>query len=225
MPNVYEFKDFEGSSHRILIELIRRFARRDGTLLDLGASAGHLGAAVRDHFRQTIGFEYEVSCIAALRERFNAATICDLERLKRLPSKLDAVVLADVIEHLRDAPALLRLVKESLVPTGRIFISVPNIANVTVRIGLMFGIFEYRDRGILDATHLRFYTMRTIRREIEHAGFRVIAVRGSSVPIRLIIGKWMPEPLLRLSESALTLVTRMWKSMFAYQIILVAEPA
>src|SRR5438270_2676250 len=69
MPNVYEFKDFEGSSHRILIDLIRRFAARGGTLLDLGASAGHLGAAVRDHFEQTIGFEYEVACVKALHDR------------------------------------------------------------------------------------------------------------------------------------------------------------
>jgi predicted TPR repeat methyltransferase len=224
MPNVYEFKDFEGSSHRILIDLVRRFAKRGGTLLDLGASAGHLGAAVRDHFSQTIGFEYELACIEALHERFDAATICDLERVTRLPRNLDAVVLADIIEHLRDAPALLRLVKESLAPNGRVFISVPNIANITVRIGLLFGIFQYRDRGILDATHLRFYTLRTIRSDIERAGFRVIAVRGSSVPIRLIIGKWMPDPLLRLGEKLLTIVTRLWKSLFAYQIILVAEP-
>jgi predicted TPR repeat methyltransferase len=224
MPNVYDFKDFEGSSHRILIDLIRRFAKPGGTLLDLGASAGHLGAAVRDHFRQTIGFEYEVACIAALHERFDSATICDLERLKRLPQNLDAIVLADVIEHLRDSGGLLRLVKQALAPKGRMFVSVPNIANITVRIGLLFGIFQYRDRGILDATHLRFYTMRTIRKDIENAGFRVIAVRGSSVPIRLIIGKWTPEPLLRVGERMLTVITRLWKSLFAYQVILVAEP-
>jgi len=223
MPNVYQFKDFEGSSHRILIDLIRRFAKQNGRLLDLGASTGQLGGAVRDHFNRTFGFEYEVACIQSLRDSFNVATICDLEKLDRLPKSLDAIVLADVLEHLRDAPSILRLVKQSLAPNGRAFISVPNIANITVRLGLLFGIFEYRDRGILDNTHLRFYTMRTIRREIEGAGFRVIAVRGSSVPIRLIIGSWMPDFLLRIGERVLTIVTRMWKSLFAYQIILVAE--
>ena len=223
MPNVYQFKDFEGSSHRILIDLINRFAKRNGRLLDLGASTGQLGGAVRDHFGRTFGFEYEVACIQSLRKSFDVATICDLEKLKALPPNLDAIVLADVLEHLRDAPSILRLVKQSLAPNGRAFISVPNIANITVRIGLMFGIFEYRDRGILDNTHLRFYTLRTIRRDIEGAGFRVIAVRGSSVPIRLIIGSWMPDFLLRIGERLLTIVTRMWKSLFAYQIILVAE--
>jgi len=224
MPNVYEFKDFEGSSHRILIDLVRRFTPKGGTLLDLGASAGHLGAAVRDHFDRTIGFEFEVACIGSLHKIFNEAAITDLETMRRLPTGVDAIVLGDVLEHLRDPAKLLQLVRSSLGPAGRAFISVPNIANVTVRLGLLFGVFEYRDRGILDNTHLRFYTMRTIRKQIESAGFRILAVRGSSVPIRLIIGKWMPEPLLRLGEWMLTLLTRLWKSLFAYQIIIVAAP-
>lgn len=223
MPNVYEFKDFEGSSHRILIELLRRFTPRGGTLLDLGASAGHLGAAVRDHFDRTIGFEYEVACIGSLHKIFNDAAIADLETIRRLPT-VDAIVLGDVLEHLRDPASLLCLVHDSIGAKGRAFISVPNIANITVRLGLLFGVFEYRDRGILDNTHLRFYTMRTIKRQIEDAGFRILAVRGSSVPIRLIVGKWMPEPILRLGERILTLLTRLWKSLFAYQIIIVAAP-
>ena len=224
MPNVYTFKDFEGSSHRILIALIRRFAKQGGVLLDLGAAGGELGAAVRDHFRRTLGFEFQTDCVSDLRGRFDQAVITDLETVRRLPSPVDAIVLADVLEHLRDAPALLRLVRSSLTPGGYAFISVPNIANVTVRLGLLFGIFEYRERGILDNTHLRFYTLRTIRRDIENAGFRIVAMGGSSVPLRLIIGKYTPEFLLRLGERILTVVTKLWKALFAYQIIVVATP-
>lgn len=224
MPNVYTFKDFEGSSHRILLDLIQRHARRGGTLIDLGAAGGELGAAVREHFARTLGFEYNVDCLPTLRAAFDQAVISDLEKLERLPAPVDAIVLADVLEHLRDAPALLRLVRQSLANDGRLFVSVPNIANITVRLGLLFGVFEYRDRGILDNTHLRFYTLRTIRREIEAAGFRVLVIRGSSVPLRLIIGRFTPEPLLRLGERILTGVTRVWRGLFAYQIILVAVP-
>lgn len=222
MPNVYTFKDFAGSSHRILIGLIRRYAKRGGTLLDLGAAGGELGGAIRDHFRRTIGFEFQIDCAPDLRGRFDQVLITDLERVKRLPN-VDAVVLADVLEHLRDAGALLRLVRSSLAKDGYIFVSVPNIANITVRLGLLFGIFEYRERGILDNTHLRFYTMRTIRREIENAGFRIVAVRGSSIPLRLILSK-LPDFVLRIGETILTWVTASWKSLFAYQIIIVAEP-
>jgi predicted TPR repeat methyltransferase len=225
VSNVYTFKDFEGSSHRILIDLIHRFATRGGTLLDLGAAGGELGAAVRDHFDRTIGFEYDVERIGQLRGRFDSVVIADLERVGSLPAKMRAVVLADILEHLRDASTLLRCVLESLAADGRVFISVPNIANITVRLGLLFGIFEYHDRGILDFTHLRFFTLRTIRREIENAGFRIVAIRGSSVPVRLIIGRWTPEFLLRIGERLLTWITRVWRSLFAYQIIVVAEPA
>jgi predicted TPR repeat methyltransferase len=223
VPNVYTFKDFEGSSHRILIRMIRRFARRGGTLLDLGAAGGELGAAVRDHFDHTIGFEYDSDRIGQLRRHFDDAVITDLETVTTLPRQMSAIVLADVIEHLRGSTKLLQLVRASMRDDGILFLSVPNIANITVRLGLLFGIFEYRDRGILDFTHVRFFTMRTIRREVENAGFRIIAVRGSSVPIRLIVGGWMPELLLRAGERLLTLITRIWRSLFAYQIILVAK--
>jgi predicted TPR repeat methyltransferase len=223
VPNVYTFKDFEGSSHRILIELIRRFAPRGGTLLDLGAAGGELGAAVRDQFGSTIGFEYDSDRLGQLRSRFDQVVIADLETVRTLPSGVSAIVLADIIEHLRNSTNLLSMVKRSLNSDGVLFLSVPNIANITVRLGLLFGVFEYRDRGILDFTHLRFFTMRTIKREIEKAGFRIIAIRGSSVPIRLII-TWMPDVILRMGERVLTWITRIWRGLFAYQIILVAVP-
>jgi predicted TPR repeat methyltransferase len=224
LSNVYTFKDFEGSSHRILIDLIRRYSPRGGTLLDLGAAGGELGEAVRGHFDRSIGFEFDADRIGDLHGRFDSVVIADLETVKTLPSNVRAVVLADIVEHLRNSTELLRSVHDSLAPDGKLFISVPNIANVTVRLGLLFGVFEYRDRGILDYTHLRFFTMRTIKREVENAGFRIVAVRGSSVPIRLIVGRWMPGPLLRLGERLLTWITRVWRSLFAYQIIIVASP-
>ncbi len=223
MPNVYTFKDFEGSSHRILMKLIRRWSPRGGTLMDLGAAGGELGSALRDHFGRTVGFEYNVDCVGQLCGRFDQVVITDLETVRALPSNVDAIVLADVLEHLRNPAATLQLVRRALRDDGRVFISVPNIANITVRLGLLFGIFEYRDRGILDETHLRFYTKRTIRRQVESAGFRILEMGGSSVPIRLIIGSWTPEPILRIGETLLTWLTRVWRGLFAYQIILVAE--
>src|SRR3954447_22854200 len=142
VPNVYTFKDFEGSSHRILIELIRRFAPRGGTLLDLGAAGGELGAAVRDQFEKTIGFEYDADRLGQLRSRFDQVVIADLETVRTLPPGVSAIALADIIEHLRNSTNLLSIVKRSLNSDGVLFLSVPNIANITVRLGLLFGIFE-----------------------------------------------------------------------------------
>ncbi len=222
MPNVYTFKDFEGSSHRILIDLVRRHSPRGGTLLDLGAAGGELGFALRDQFKRRIGFELSSDRMADLKGRLDQIVIADLENATRLPADVDAIVLADIIEHLREPQALLGLVRESLAGEGRAFISVPNIANITVRIGLLLGIFEYRERGILDETHLRFYTMRTIKRDVERAGFRIIAIHGSSIPVRLIV-PWMPDVLLRIGERILASVTQLWRGLFAYQIIVVAR--
>ena len=222
MPNVYTFKNFEGSSHRILIDLISRYSNGSDTLLDLGAAGGELGEALRSKFRRRIGFEYEVDRIADLRAHFDQAVIADLEAIRNLQVHAGSIVLADVLEHLRDPARLLRCVHDALPSEGHVFISVPNIANITVRLGLLFGIFEYRERGILDSSHLRFYTMRSIKREIDRAGFRIVAIRGSSVPIRLILPHW-PDFLLRIGERMLTIVTRVWRGLFAYQIILVAQ--
>jgi len=224
MPNVYQFKDFEGSSHRILLDLVRRFARRRGMLLDLGAAGGELGEALRGQFDHSIGIEYDIDRIGQLKSRFDSVVIGDLDRIEQLPAPADAIVLADVLEHLRSAGRILEIVRESIHPEGTLFVSVPNIANITIRIGLLLGIFTYRERGILDETHLRFYTLRTIRSQIEAAGFQTIAVSGSSVPLRLILGPRTPEIILRTGERILTIVTRMWEALFAYQIILVARP-
>ena len=223
MANVYQFKDFEGSSHRILIRLIRQFSTTRGTLLDLGAAGGELGLAIRDDFDRTLGIEYDPDNAGRLKRCYSQVVIGDLERIDRLPRSVQAVVLADVLEHLRDPGRTLRMVREALDPDGHIFVSVPNIANVTTRLGLLFGIFKYRDRGILDATHLRFYTLSTIREEIEKAGLEVLVIRGSAIPVRLIVGGRFPEPVLRLGESVLARSTQLWRKLLAYQIIMVAR--
>jgi len=225
MPNVYTFKDFEGSSHRLLIELVGRYRRRGGRLLDLGAAGGELGNALRARFDETIGFEYNVDCIGTLRGCFDHVAIADLERVTELPPDVDAIVLADVLEHLRDPARVLKLVHNSLKDDGHAFISVPNIANITIRFGLLLGIFEYRDRGILDETHVRFYTQRSFRREIEAAGFRILTTRGTSMPIRLKLEGYVPNPILRIGERLLSWITPLWRSLFAYQIVVVAVKA
>src|SRR6266446_4778297 len=106
MPNVYTFKDFEGSSHRILIDLITRYSNGSGTLLDLGAAGGELGEALRMKFPRRIGFEYDVDRIADLHTHFDQAVIADLEAVRRLPSHAGTIVLADILEHLRDPSKL-----------------------------------------------------------------------------------------------------------------------
>ncbi|HXI12610.1 MAG TPA: class I SAM-dependent methyltransferase [Thermoanaerobaculia bacterium] len=222
MPNVYQYKDFEGSSHRILAALVRRY--HNGTsMLDLGAAGGELAAELRPLFRRIIGFELDVDRIGQLRQRLDHVVIADLERVTKLPDQMNVIVLADVLEHIRSQKRLLEMVRASLAPNGLAFISVPNIANATVRLGLLCGVFRYRERGILDETHVRFYTVATIREELENAGFEIVSLHGTSVPIRLILRDAIPEGILRFGEKLLVQITRTWKAFFAYQIVLVAR--
>jgi GT2 family glycosyltransferase len=74
----------------------------------------------------------------------------------------DSIVFADVLEHLRDPDRLISTLKDRLVPTGKIFISVPNIGYVGVIAGLMTGEFKYRPTGLLDEGHVRFFTRASI---------------------------------------------------------------
>jgi 2-polyprenyl-3-methyl-5-hydroxy-6-metoxy-1,4-benzoquinol methylase len=107
-----------------------------------------------------------------------------------LPGDLDAVLCLDVLEHLRDPKKLLVRLHESLNPTGFLITSIPNVANFRVAIPLLFGKWDYRDSGILDRTHLRFFTRRTAVELLESSGFRVEMIRsnafGLDVPMRLL---------------------------------------
>lgn len=223
MPNVYSFKDFEGSSHRILISLARRYCTRRGVLLDVGAAGGELGSEISPLFDRTIAIEGDAARIGDLHARFDDVVIGDLERIVRLPAGMSAVVLADILEHLSSPRSLLLRVHEALCDDGIVFVSVPNIANITTRLGLLFGLFIYRDRGILDATHVRFYTLSTIRKELSDAGFEVLAIHGSAIPVRLIVGEHVPEALLKPLEWSIARFTGLWKALLAYQIILVGR--
>jgi SAM-dependent methyltransferase len=219
---VYEFKDFAGSSHRILIDLVRRHSRRGGVLLDLGASAGELGASLRDHFTRTIAWEYVLANIGLLQNRFDDVVIGDLEHVSRFPPDSDAIVMADVLEHMKHPGEVLENALESLSPGGRIFVSVPNVANLAIRASLLVGRFEYAERGILDATHLRFYTRRTARRELEQANLTILAEEASIVPLRLVFPS-IPNPIMTVLERTLVGLTHLWPTLLGYQFIFVAE--
>ena len=96
--------------------------------------------------------------------------------------RFDCVVMADVLEHLRSAPVVLSAVKDLLADHGMIIASTGNVAHWYVRLGLLMGRFNYRDRGILDQTHVRLYTRRTFRRLVRGRD------TGSSG------AKWPPSP-------------------------------
>ena len=93
------------------------------------------------------------------------------------------VTFGDVLEHLRDPLAVLRMAVAKLKPTGFIVTSLPNVAHGDVRLSLLRGAFEYRDTGLLDRTHMRFFTLQSVRELLGEAGLVVVDTRRVIVPL------------------------------------------
>ena len=107
------------------------------------------------------------------------------------------MLFVDVLEHLKSPQPVLARFKSVLAPGGRIFVSLPNVAHFTMRLALLCGRFDYRPSGILDRTHLRFFTYKTGRRLIEDAGYRVLRTTfgssrfGAFLKVMPFLGNWL----------------------------------
>ena len=131
----------------------------------------------------------------------------------------DRVLLQDVLEHVRNPHKLLTDSHQLLKPHGLLLVSVPNVANISVRLSLLFGNFEYTDRGILDKTHLRFFTRKSARRMLEHAGYEVVAQKVTVIPVELVLGLPADNLLMRATNTVLAILTSMLPNLLGYQVI------
>ncbi len=156
---------------------VLRLLGTDHDVLDVGCGSGAMGEAARAAGNRVTGVELAESAVEAARKRLDRALrfdVTDVTGLAReLGEKYDRIVFADILEHLPDPASVLSAYSSLLKPGGRVLISVPNVAAWTVRFGLLLGNFEYAESGILDRTHLRFYTRRSGIRLLEDAGFHL----------------------------------------------------
>jgi len=97
--------------------------------------------------------------------------------------QFDAITLGDVLEHLRDPLATLRAAVRTLKPSGIVVISIPNVAHGDVRMALLEGDFKYHETGLLDRTHLRFFTKTELSRLIREAGLVPVETRRVVTPL------------------------------------------
>lgn len=192
-------------------------------ILDVGAASGFLGCRLKAAGHTVVGVEADAAAAAVAAPHYAAFHVADLARLPRLPeAPFDVIVAGDVIEHLPDPAAALAALVAQLAPAGRLLVSVPNVAFVQVRLALLVGRFEYAPRGIMDATHLRFFTRRSLTRSMQAAGLRVGRVRGVPPPLPLVSPAFARLPL-RLAYEVAALLARAWPGLFAYQLVLEAR--
>lgn len=153
-------------------------AKPGNVVLDLGCASGALSAAIRRQGRADEIWGVEVMPDVADEARhsgvFHKVLTGDVERLvaELPPDHFTHVVAGDVLEHLVDPWETLRRLRPKLRPGGRIICSLPNIRNLSFISKLLFGrTFAYRDSGVLDRTHLRFFARKDVLAMFENAGF------------------------------------------------------
>ncbi len=138
--------------------------------------------------------------------------------------RFDRVLLLDILEHLKNASLLLEQCKQVVKPDGYLVVSLPNIANISVRLELLFGRFNYTERGILDKTHLRFFTRKTARRFLENAGYRIVQEKETVIPLELVLGLSGNNWLMKVLNRMLAMLTALLPGLFGYQIMFLAQP-
>lgn len=176
---VYNFSEDLAGTHMLIIENVAPHSR----VLDIGCSKGYIGEyLVSEKGCEVWGIEPDATAYAEAKTKGYAfianQTIEEAlasDALKR--ERFDAIIMGDVIEHVTDPESVLRMIRASLNEKGRLILSLPNIAHYSVRLGLLSGRWNMVDTGILDRTHLHFYTLSTAKNMLEECGWRVACVR------------------------------------------------
>ena len=178
-PRVPDFKyqsfdDSPDSTHRLVLSLVPEGAR----VLEVGCATGYMSRVLGQELRSSVvGIELSPEAAEAARSSCERVIVGDIEELDLAEElqgeSFDVVLFADVLEHLRDPAATLRRVLPFIGEPGYVVASIPNVAHASVRLALLRGEFRYREQGLLDDTHLRFFTRDTIEELFEASGYVV----------------------------------------------------
>ena len=221
----YPLKKSRASSHYYAIRMVG--ARQD--VLDVACGEGFLASELKKSENRITGIDVlpQVKETPALDRYFSA----DLDQgispvVDQLKGeRFSRVLLLDVLEHLKRPETILDECHDVLQKDGLLIVSVPNIANITVRVALAFGRFNYTERGIFDRTHYRFFTRKTIRSLMESHGYRIVEEKLTVMPMELVFGMSPDGRIMRGVNLTLRALTRLAPGLFGYQIMLVAKSA
>lgn len=210
------------TSHTRAIRLIGR----DRRVLDLGCATGAVAKVLSKNGCDVVGVEVDPEAAAMARQWCDEVIVGDLADPAALDPlvgrQFDVVLAGDVLEHLVEPEAVLRRVTPLLNRDGYLVTSVPNVAHGAVRLALMKGRFQYTEVGLLDRTHLRFYTLTSLTEMLAAGGFTGVYVERLHHPIE------QAEPLagvdLDFPESVWSLL-RDDPEALVYQYLVLAYPS
>lgn len=162
-----------------------RMIGRDKRVLELGAASGDVTRALTARGCEVTVVEVDESLRADLEEVAERTIIGDLnnpDTLSQVEGTFDAVLCGDVLEHLLHPDEVLTRVGLMLRPDGQVVVSLPNVAHIDVRMALLEGRFEYHPTGLLDNTHIRFFTSKTIDQLVDDAGLVITTMNTVRIP-------------------------------------------
>jgi len=176
-------------SSKIYDEINLQIAKADISgkrILDIGCGSGLLGEALRKKGNYVIGVNISQEELAAAKVRLDQVICHDVTSNAEinLEQKVDVLLFSDILEHTPDPEFVLNKFLKYLNPEGVIIISIPNIACYNMRLRLLFGFFNYEDYGILDKTHLRFFTKSSFNRFLQNCGLEAVDYKVSPYFVR-----------------------------------------
>ncbi len=179
----------EQGSHGHSAELISKFVAPGGQVIDLGAGSGVLGRPLIERGYKYCGLEVDPAGLALMQEHNVPALSCDLGNLDELKTRLDsfehieAFCLLDVIEHLVEPQTLLSFLSSYCTQRGFkpfMAISVPNVTHHDLGIKLLLGQWKVTPNGLLDFTHVRFFSNETLQELLGRCGWGLLERRDTT---------------------------------------------
>ncbi len=218
-PDEYAFKEGDGSSHSLILEMMATLP--PSKVLDLGCSAGLLAQEIRKAGHTVVGVD--AIELPGVQDRTDEFFVADLEKplAPEIGTDFDVVIAGDIIEHLARPGDALREMRRVLRSGGQLILSVPNFGHWYPRFRVTLGLFGYDRRGVLDNTHLRFFTRSTLRRAVRRAGFDVLQEAATGLPLGTIGASGGVGGVLRKIDEKLV---RLRPTFFGYQNVLRLTP-
>jgi 2-polyprenyl-3-methyl-5-hydroxy-6-metoxy-1,4-benzoquinol methylase len=215
----YQYKPDPWSSHSLIAAWLRVLPP-GSRVLDIGAAQGTLGMLLQGQDLALRGIEPAEDWADLARPYYADFCTAPLAEVDDAFLRGHAgVVCADVLEHLPDPQVQLDRLAALQPPGARFILSVPNVANLWVRLNLLLGRFDYTERGILDRTHLRFFTRRSLLAMIAAAGLDIERVAVTPLPLNLVHPFFANNRLGRALHAALAFVTRFLPTLLGYQFV------
>ncbi len=172
----------ENDSRAIAVRLVGGNKR----VLEFGCSSGRITEVLVNRGCHVTGIEVDPDAAEKARVHADDVVVLDLDydefETKLAGQQWDVALFGDVLEHLRDPLRVLRATRQLLDPRGTVVLSVPNVAHADVRLSLLNGKFPYGPYGLLDRTHLRFFTRDTLTQLLDDAGFVPVEVQRVVLP-------------------------------------------